>query len=748
MSWITVVWSMIAAACLTLAFIQLSVWARERTRLPHLIFALLALAVVGMTALEVRMMHAQTIEEFAKAQRWLHVPIFAAVLAMVWFVRVFLGTGRLWLAYTVCALRLLALIVNFSSGVNLNYREITGLRQIELWGESIAVADGVFNPWTRLGQLSLLLLAAYLADAALAAWRRGDGDGRRSAAIGGGSLAVFVLAAGTHYGLVLEGVLTPPYLIAPIFLFIVLAMAYELGGEVLRAERFHSQLQTGNALLRESEQRFRAMADAAPVMIWLAGTGKLCTFFNRTWLAYTGRTMNQEVGNGWTEGVHPADFDRCLRIYGDAFDARREFAMEYRLRRHDGEYRCILDSGAPRFAADGAFLGYIGSAFDTTDLKRAEERMRLVVEAVPSAIVMVNSEGRIVLLNAQAEKVFGYAREELLGRSAEVLVPESLRASHTGHFHDYFKAPSTRALSTGRDFFARRKDGSEVPVEVGLNPIDMPEGMCALASVIDLTERRRVEAEAALQRDELLHLSRVAMLGELSGSLAHEVNQPLMAILSNAQAALRFLARDPGNSDRIRHILEDIAEDDKRAGQVIRRLRTLLMKKEVRFRALDINEVVLDVLKVLRHDLSSRDVVVETELAADLPTVSGDTVQLQQVLLNLIMNGCDAMDGASADRLLTLQTALTASGELRVTVSDRGKGIPPADMERIFEPFVSTKTNGMGLGLSICRTIVVTGHHGQLWAANNADRGASFHFTVPAERGPSNEQPAADRLPD
>jgi len=230
--------------------------------------------------------------------------------------------------------------------------------------------------------------------------------------------------------------------------------------------------------------------------------------------------------------------------------------------------------------------------------------------------------------------------------------------------------------------------------------------------------------------------------------LAHEVNQPLMAILSNAQAALRFLARDPGNSDRIRHILEDIAEDDKRAGEVIRRLRTLLMKKEVRFRALDINEVVLDVLKVLRHDLSSRDVVVETELAADLPTVSGDTVQLQQVLLNLIMNGCDAMDGASADRLLTLQTALTASGELRVTVSDRGKGIPPADMERIFEPFVSTKTNGMGLGLSICRTIVVTGHHGQLWAANNADRGASFHFTVPAERGPSNEQPAADRLPD
>jgi len=747
MSWVTVIWSMIAAACLTLAFIQLSIWARERTRLAHLLFALLALAVIGMAAFEVRMMHAQTIDEFAKAQRWLHVPIFAAVVAMVWFVRAFLGTGRLWLAYTVCALRLLALIVNFSSGVSLNYREITGLRQVELWGESIAVTEGVFNPWTRLGQLSLLLLAAYLADAAIAAWRRGDGEGRRSAVIGGGSLALFVLAAGTHYGLVLEGVLTPPYLIAPIFLLIVLAMAYELGGEVLRADRINSKLQIGSALLRESEQRFRAMADAAPVMIWLAGTDKLCTFFNRTWLAYTGRTMNQELGNGWTEGVHPADFDRCLRIYSDAFDARREFTMEYRLRRNDGEHRQILDSGAPRFAADGAFLGYIGSAFDTTDLKRAEERMRLVVEAVPSAIVMVNREGRIVLLNAQAEKVFGYAREELLGRSVEVLVPESLRAGHTGHLHEYFQAPSTRTLSSGHELLARRKDGSEVPVEVGLNPIDMPEGMCALASVVDLTERQKVEAEAALQRDELLHLSRVAMLGELSGSLAHEVNQPLMAILSNAQAALRFLARDPGNTDQIRHILEDIAEDDKRAGEVIRRLRALLMKKEVRYRTLEINEVVLEVLRVLRHDLSSREVAARTELAADLPTVNGDPVQLQQVLLNLIMNGCDAMDGASVDRRLTLRTALTANGEIQVSVADRGKGIPPADLERIFGPFVSTKTEGMGLGLSISRTIV-TAHRGQLWAANNADCGASFHFTVPAEREHSNERLGADRLSD
>ena len=745
MSWITVVWSMIAAACLTLAFIHLSIWARERTRLAHLLFATIAVAAAGMAALEVLMMRSATVEEFARAVRWQHVPVFVAVVAMVGFVRAFLGAGRLWLAYTVCALRLLSLIANFSSGVNLNYREITGLAQLELWGgETIAVAEGVFNPWTRLGQLSLLMLVAYVVDASLAAWRRGDRNVRRRAAIVGGSLALFVLAAGTHYGLVLERVIAPPYLAAPIFLVIVIAMGYELGISVFRADRLEGQLQISHVQLRESEQRFRAMADAAPVMIWMAGTDKLCTFFNRGWLAFTGRTMNQELGNGWTEGVHPEDFDRCFRTYDEAFNARREFTMEYRLRRHDGDYRWVLDSGAPRVEADGTFLGYIGSAFDVTDLKRSEERMRLVVEAAPNAMVMVNREGHIILLNDQTEKVFGYAREELLGRSIDVLIPERHRSVHADLSHDYLLAPAARAMGERRDLHGRRKDGSEVPVEVGLNPISTPEGTAILASINDITARRKVEVETAQQRNELTHLSRVAMLGELSGSLAHELNQPLTAILSNAQAALRFLARDPGNIAEIRNILEDIAEDDKRAGEIIRRLRTLLRKGEVRHRPLEVNEVVLDVLRLMRSDLLNRDVAVSSELAVDLPWVEGDRVQLQQVLVNLVMNGCDAMDGASGDRRLTLRTAV-AGGEVEVSVADRGRGIPPGELERVFEPFVSTKEEGLGLGLAVCRSIVAA-HHGRLWAANNADRGASFRFTLPASREQPNERAGADRL--
>jgi two-component system sensor kinase FixL len=730
MSWISVVWSMTAAACLTLAFIHLSIWARERTRLAHLLFAVIALAAATMAPIEAWMMRSETVEEFGRAVRWQHVPGFVAVVAIVWFVRALLGTGRLWLAYTVCALRFVSLIANFSSGANLNYREITGLRHFELWGERIALADGVFNPWTRLGQLSLLLLVIYVVDASLAAWRRGDRDTRRRAAIVGGSIAFFVLAAGIHYGLVLEGVIAPPYLIAPTFLLIVVAMGYELGGEAFRADRLDRQLRISEAHLQETEQRFRATADAAPVMIWMAGADKLCTYFNKGWLAFTGRTVNQELGNGWTEGVHPADLDRCFRIYSDAFDARRYFTMEYRLRRHDGEYRWVLDRGAPRVDTDGAFLGYIGSCFDLTDLKRGEERMRLAVEAAPNAMIMVNREGHIVLLNAQAEKVFGYAREELLGRSIEVLLPESFRAGHPGHRDDFHRAPSARQMGAGRDLHGRRKDGSEVPVEIGLNPIETPEGMAVLASIVDITARRRVEAETAQQRNELAHLSRVAMLGELSGSLAHELNQPLAAILSNAQAAQRILGRGAGHIEEILEILEDIVADDRRAGEVIKRLRALFRKEEVRYRPLDVNDVVVDVLRMMRSDLLNRDVTVRTELAADLPRVDGDPVQLQQVLLNLVMNGCDAMEAAPGERRLTLRT-VADGGEVEVLVADRGRGIPPADLQRIFDPFVSTKTDGMGLGLAVCRTIVAA-HAGRLWAANNADRGASFYFTLPA----------------
>jgi C4-dicarboxylate-specific signal transduction histidine kinase len=212
------------------------------------------------------------------------------------------------------------------------------------------------------------------------------------------------------------------------------------------------------------------------------------------------------------------------------------------------------------------------------------------------------------------------------------------------------------------------------------------------------------------------------------------LNQPLTAILSNAQAAQRFLNRDVVDLDEVREILQDIVNDDKRAGEVIHGLRQLLKKGEVQYQPVDLNELVQDVLKLVRSDLLNAGISMNTELAPLLPVVSGDRVQLQQVLINLVVNGCDAMTSAvAAERQLVVRTAPDEGGGVQVTVVDNGRGIRPENMERVFEPFFTTKTQGLGLGLAVCRTIIVS-RGGRLWAENNATRGASFRFTVPGMR--------------
>jgi len=225
-------------------------------------------------------------------------------------------------------------------------------------------------------------------------------------------------------------------------------------------------------------------------LIWGSGPDKLCTFFNKVWLDFTGRTLEQELGNGWAEGVHPDDLDRCLAIYSSSFDARQRFQMEYRLRRADGTYRWLLDSGVPRFTAGGVFEGYIGSCIDVTDFKQAQERFRLVVEASPAAMVMVDAEGKIILVNSRTEKLFGYRRQELVGQSVEILIAEPLSERRLTLRNEFFlKWP----METVTDLYGRRKDGERFPVEIGLDPIETEEGSCVLASILDVSERRLTE---------------------------------------------------------------------------------------------------------------------------------------------------------------------------------------------------------------------------------------------------------------
>jgi PAS domain S-box-containing protein len=605
MNWIEIVWVGMSAASLTLGLVHLLVWFKQRSQVAHLLFFALAVSATAFGVFELAMMHSPSPAAYATTLRWAHVPLAMFVLSIVWFVRFHFDAGRLWLAWAATGVRLVALVLNFATGVNVNFSEVSALDTLTLWGGVVVSGPiGVGNPLAIVPQLGNLLLLAFVIDASITLWRRGGADARRRALVVGGGVVVCITAVAGFAALINLGLVHAPTIVMPGVFIIVLAMAYELGWDLIAAAQL-------TARLRASEMRFRA-----------------------------------------------------------------------------------------------------------------------VVEAAPSAIFLIDDKGAIALANAHAASLFGYSSAELTAMPIDRLVPAHFRSAHASQRALYATDPQTRSMGAGRDLFACRKDGSEFPVEIALSPMATDDGWFVLASVVDISHRRRLELATARQRDELAHLSRVAMLGELSGSLAHELNQPLTAILSNAQAAQRFLAQRPPRVDQIDEILADIVKSDQRARAVIQRLRAMLRKEPALHRSLDVNNVVADSLRLMHSDLLNRDVTVDTDLADGLPAVNGESNQLQQVLLNFMMNGCDAMQDRQTGRRMLVRTCRSAQGHVEISVADRGAGIPEADLERIFEPFVTTKAQGLGLGLAICRSIVEA-HGGRLWATNNAHGGATLHIELP-----------------
>ena len=268
-----------------------------------------------------------------------------------------------------------------------------------------------------------------------------------------------------------------------------------IGTHVDITERKNAEL----ALL-ESERRFREMADSAPVMIWMSGLDKRCFYFNKTWSDFRGRTVEEEAGNEFIKGLHPDDLDTSLKIYSNAFNARESFCMDYRLCRHDNEYRWIQDNGRPRFDSQGKFLGYISSCVDVTERKTAEQYFRIMVEASPNALLLVDERGKIIIVNEQLEKLFGYEPNELIGKLVEELVPTDRRHQHVDDREMYLKHPVPREIGKGRTVFGQKKDGSSFPAELGLNPMNIHDRPHVIAAVIDITEQKR--AEQALQKSE------------------------------------------------------------------------------------------------------------------------------------------------------------------------------------------------------------------------------------------------------
>jgi PAS domain S-box-containing protein len=502
--------------------------------------------------------------------------------------------------------------------------------------------------------------------------------------------------------------------------------------------------------VRESEERFRSMADAAPVMIWMSDTDKLCTFFNKGWLDFTGRTLPQECGNGWSDGVHEDDFHRCVEVYSTAFDARKNFTMEYRLRRHDGEYRWILDHGVPRYGPDSAFLGYIGTATDITERKRGaesleEERafLRQVIDTTPNFIFAKDRDGRFTLANQAVADAYGTTVENLIGKTDADFNPDK------GEIES-FRRIDREVMDTLEERFIPEERLTDFKgkirwVQTVKRPIIGSDGQArqVLGASTDITRRRETELELREQRAELAHVARISTMGELAASLAHELNQPLTAILSNAQAALRFLSGKPADLEEVREILGDIVQDNSRAGEVIRRIRALVKKEEPEFTSVNLVSLVRDVVVLLHSDAILQNVRIVLELEDGLAAVRGDKVQLQQVVLNLMLNAFDAMkDCGVPEREVKLRVAREEdSGSIQVTVKDRGRGLSMDKLDKIFQPFYTTKREGLGMGLSICRSIIEA-HRGRLWAENNPDDGATFYFTVPVAEQTTDEDSA------
>jgi PAS domain S-box-containing protein len=375
--------------------------------------------------------------------------------------------------------------------------------------------------------------------------------------------------------------------------------------------------------VRESEQRFRLAVNTAPMMVWVAGTDKLCTYFNKAWLDFTGRPMEAELGNGWADGVHPDDVRQCTELYEQSFDQRKEFRMEYRLRRYDGEYRWILDIGVPRIGPEEVFAGYIGSCVDVTDRKRAEDE-------------------RITML----------------------------------------------------------------------------EGIA--------------------------HLNRAASVGQLAASLAHELAQPLAAILNNAQAASRFADMPEPDLGEIREALAEITEDNQRARAYLFNMRAMFQKQRISRTVVDLNGIIHDVSRMIRNHAQRRGVQVNVIPSPNPVLVAGDPVVVQQVVLNLANNGMDASQHLpDGKRVLTLSSSFDPDRIAgTITVEDNGCGIANEDKSRIFAPFFTTKQDGLGLGLSICRSLMES-LDGRVLLLESQGPGAGFRVELPAV--PSS---TAEGLPD
>jgi PAS domain S-box-containing protein len=441
--------------------------------------------------------------------------------------------------------------------------------------------------------------------------------------------------------------------------------------------------------------------------------------------------------------THPEDRAKWKEAIDRAIDEKSDYEVEFRILLPDATTKYIHTVGHPVLNASGDLVQFVGSSTDITERKRAEQATRLlaaIVESSHDAIVSKRLNGVITSWNKGAERLFGYTAEEAVGQNITLIIPPERRDEEKTIVEQLTRGERIDHFETVR----MRKDGSLLEVSLTISPMKDASGRVVGASKLarDITERKRAEEALRQAQTDLAHASRLTTMGEFTASLAHEVKQPIAAIVTDANTCVRWITRDEPDLKEAREAAWRIVKDAKRASEIINRVVLLFKKGTPQRELVDVNEVAREMIVLLGDEASRHSISIRTELAEDLPHVIGDRVQLQQVLMNLIVNGVEAMHDVDGPRELTIKSQPGENNELLLSVSDTGMGLPRQQADEIFNAFFTTKTHGTGMGLRISRSIVES-HSGRLWAADNSPRGASFCFTLPTKAEAMTKSPPA-----
>ncbi len=406
-------------------------------------------------------------------------------------------------------------------------------------------------------------------------------------------------------------------------------------------------------------------------------------------------------------------------------------------RRKDGQHVAISLSVSPMRDANGRLIGAIRISHDITGERRMrseiaenEGLLRSILETIPDALIVIDERGTIQSFSATAEQLFGYRSAEVCGRNVKILMPSPHQERHDDYLRRYMATGERHIIGIGRVVAGLRKDGTTFPMELAVGEVDQAGNRLFTGFVRDLTQRQSAERRIQELQSELLHISRLTEMGQMASSLAHELNQPLTAAANYLQALRRLVDRgDEESFTRAKSAADSAVGQVARAGEIIRRLREFVKKSEPERHEENIVTLIEEASGLALIGAHEYGVEVRFRTAPQLPLAFVDKVQVQQVLVNLLRNAVEAMQ-ASPRRSIVIETQLGSDGLIWVSVIDSGPGIAPTIMERLFQPFVTTKPHGMGVGLSLCRAIIEA-HGGRLWAEPNPDGGAIFRFTVP-----------------